>query len=233
MSSMYEGILHPLTQVNRVVLSALGDMGFEYIDPIEVDTAWYIFDALNVSANHPAREDWDSYWTTDGKLLRPHTSNMQLHAMEDRRPPIRAMFPGTVYRNDATDATHEIVFSQLEALVIDEGINVGHLKGILESFLKRLFGQNVEFRFRPSFFPFTEPSYEVDVKHNGRWLEILGCGMVHPKVLENMKVDPTKYSGLAFGIGLDRLAIIKWGVEDIRLFRTNRLAFLRQFRGNS
>lgn len=231
MNPTSEGILHPLTQIGRVALSALGDMGFEYVDPLEVDTAWYVFDSLRMGPDHPARDDFDTFWTTDGRCLRPHASNMQLHVTDDRRPPLRAMYPGTCYRNDATDATHEIVFTQLEALAIDEDLTVGHLKGVLETFIKRLFGPNVKFRFRPSFFPFTEPSFELDIYHNGQWIEVLGSGMVHPEVLTNMRIDPSRYSGLAFGMGLDRLAIIKWGIEDIRLFRNNKLAFLRQFRG--
>jgi phenylalanyl-tRNA synthetase alpha chain len=228
---MIKGSLHPLTQILRVTVSALGDMGFDIIDSPEVDTAWHNFDSLRMKDGHPARDDHASFWLTDGRLLRTHTTNMQLHATEHKRPPIRVMSFGSCYRNDATDATHDVMFTQLDCLAIDENITLGHLLGTLETFIHRVFGTDTTFRYRIHNFPFTEPSVEVDIWHNGHWLELLGAGMVHPEVLENMRIDPNQYSGFAFGIGVGRIALMKWGVEDIRLLYGNKMSFLRQFRG--
>ncbi|HEY1075037.1 MAG TPA: phenylalanine--tRNA ligase subunit alpha [Patescibacteria group bacterium] len=230
---MQKGSLHPLTQIQRIAVSALGDMGFDIVEGPEIDTAWYTFDSLRLHADHPARSDQDTFWLTDGKLLRPHTSNMQLHVAQQKNLPIRAVYFGNCYRNDATDATHEIVFRQIECLAIDETITLQNLLATLETFIKRVLGPETTYRFRPHNFPYTEPSIEVDVLHNGKWVELLGAGMVHPEVLRNMGIDSNVYSGFAFGIGIDRLALMKWGVEDIRLLRSNRLPFLRQFRSNS
>ncbi len=228
---MIQGSLHPLTQILRVAVSALGDMGFDIIESQEIDTPWYNFDSLRIPEGHPARQEMDTFWLTDGRLLRTHASNMQLHATEWKKPPLRVMYFGECYRNEATDATHEVAFTQLECLVIDEDINFANLLSILDMFIIRLFGKEIKYRFRPHVFPFTEPSIEVDIWHNGEWLELLGAGMVHPKVLENMKIDTKRYHGLAFGMGIDRLAKMKWGIEDLRLFRANKLQFLNQFRG--
>lgn len=230
---MAKGSLHPLSEILRVAVAALGDMGFDILEGQEVDTAWYNFDSLRLTEDHPARQHSDTFWLTNGKLLRPHTSNMQLHAVEQKKPPLRVMYMGPCYRNDATDATHDISFFQLECLAIDEGISLANLLAVLDTFITRLFGTDVKYRFRPHYFPYTEPSLEVDIFHNGRWIELLGAGMVHPEVLKNMGVDPTVYSGLAFGMGIDRLALMKWGIEDIRLLRANKIAFLRQFRSDS
>lgn len=225
-----KGTLHPLTQILRVAVSALGDMGFDIIDGPEVDTAWYNFDSLRLTEDHPARQSHDTFWTQDGRLLRTHLSNLQMHAVEQKKPPLRVMYFGPCYRNEATDATHEIAFTQLECLAIDEDINIGNLLSVLDTFLVRLFGPDVKYRFRPHLYPFTEPSIDVDIWHNDGWLELLGAGMVHPDVLRNMGIDPDKYKGLAFGIGIDRLAIMRWQIEDLRLFRSNKLNFLRQFK---
>ncbi len=228
-----KGTLHPITQILRVAVSALGDMGFDIIDGPEIDTDWYNFESLRIPQDHPVRQNMESFATTDGRLLRPHLSNVQLHAVEQKKPPLRVMYLGPCYRKDATDATHEIVFTQLECLAIDEDISMANLLAVLDTFITRLFGPDVKYRFRPHLFPFTEPSIEVDVWHNNHWLELLGAGMVHPGVLTNMGIDPERYSGLAFGMGIDRLALMKWAVEDIRLFHSNKLAFLKQFRDNT
>ncbi len=230
---MTKGAHHPITQILRHAVSALGDMGYDIIDGPEIDTAWYNFDALDLAEDHPARQELDSFWTTDGLILRPHASNMQLHALEQKKPPLRVMYLGPCYRKEATDATHEIVFTQLECLAIEEGLSLANLLGVLDKFITRLFGSEVKYRFRPHLFPFTEPSLEVDIWHNGQWLELLGAGMVHPNVLKNMGLDSEQYTGIAFGMGIERLAIMKWGIEDIRLFHANQVNFLRQFRGEA
>lgn len=227
---MIKGSLHPLTQIVRTAFSALGDMGFDIVDAPEIDTAWYNFDALRMPPSHPARQGHPSFWLTNGKLLRTHPTNMQLHATETLRPPLRVMHYGNCYRDDATDQTHDVMFSQIDILAIDEGLNLGHLLWVLDTFVTRMFGPDVTYRFRPHAFPFTEPSVEVDIFHNGRWIELLGSGMVHPDVIKNMGLDPEKYSGFAFGLGVERLALFKWGLEDIRDLRSNKIAFLRQFK---
>jgi phenylalanyl-tRNA synthetase alpha chain len=230
---MTKGALHPISQILRVTVSAFTDMGFEIVDAPEVDTPWYNFDSLRMPEGHPARAGHDTFWLTDGRLLRTHTTNMQLHVVEQRKPPLRVMHFGPCYRNEATDATHDIMFTHLDCLVIDEGITIANLLSVLDSFITRLFGSETKYRFRPHNFPFTEPSIEVDIWHNGRWIELLGSGMVHPEVLKNMNIDPTVYSGFAFGIGIDRIALIKWGIEDTRLSHTNKISFLRQFRATA
>lgn len=219
-----------MTQILRVAVSALGDMGFDIIDAPEVETAAYNFDSLGLTEDHPARQSHDTFWTTDGRLLRTHTSNSQLHALEQKKPPLRVMHMGPCYRNEATDSTHEIVFTQLECLAIDEDISLANLLSVLDTFITRVFGADAKYRFRPHEFPFTEPSIEVDIWHNDEWVELLGSGMVHPNVIKNMGLDPDKYKGFAFGMGIDRLAKMKWGIEDVRLLRANKLNFLRQFR---
>lgn len=228
--SSTRGAIHPINQVLRVAVATLGDMGFDIVDAPQVDTAWYNFDVLRMPEWHPARQGHDTFWLENGKLLRTHTTNMQGHVAESRKPPFRVMHFGRCYRNDATDATHDVVFTHLDGLVIEEGASVTNLLAVLETFIKRLLGPDVEYRFRPHNFPFTEPSIEVDIMHNGKWIEILGSGMVHPEVLENLKIDPKQYSGFAFGIGIERLAFIKWGIEDIRLMQSNKMSFLKQFK---
>ncbi len=230
---MNQGSLHPITQMLRVAVSALGDLGFDIVETPDLDTSWYVFDSLNMEDDHPARSPQDTFYLQDGRVLRPHVSNGQLRTVEQIKPPLRVMYMGNSFRNDATDATHEIVFTQLECLVIEEGATLANLLATLDTFITRIFGAQTKYRFRPHQFPYTEPSIEVDIWHEGKWIELLGAGMVHPQVLKNMKIDPTIYSGFAFGTGMDRFALRKWGIEDIRLFHSNKAAFLRQFRGES
>ncbi len=230
---MAKGALHPITQVLRMTVSALGDMGFDIVDAPEIDTNWYNFDSLRMHELPPARIDHKAFTLEDGRTLRSHTTNMQLHTTETKRPPLRVMHFGRCYRNDATDVTHDVIFPQLDCLAIDEDLSVGNLLSVLDTFITRVLGPDTKYRFRPHNFPFTEPSIEVDVWHNGKWIELLGSGMVHPEVLQNMNIDPTKYKGFAFGIGIGRIAVMKWGIEDIRFLYTNKLSFLRQFREQS
>ena len=227
---MTNGALHPMTLVLRVAVSAFADMGFEIVEAPEVDTAYYNFDALRMPPDHPARTNHASFWLTDGRLLRTHTTNMQLHVTEQKRPPLRVMSFGPSFRQDATDATHDVMFTHLDCLVIDEGISLANLLSVLETFITRLFGPDITYRFRPHNFPFTEPSVEVDIWHNNRWIELLGSGMVHPEVLHTMNIDTSIYSEFAFGIGIDRIAMIMWGIQDVRQLHTNKMSFLRQFR---
>ena len=194
------GAFHPITLIERVAISALGDMGFDIVDAPEIDTAWYNFDSLRMVEGHPARDSHASFWLKDGRLLRTHTTNMQLHVSEQLRPPFRVMHFGPCYRNDATDTTHDIVFNQLDALAIDDTITFSNLLATLETFVTRVFGPETKYRLRPHNFPFTEPSIEVDIWHNEAWIELLGAGMVHPDVLRHMRIDPEEYSGLAFGV---------------------------------
>ncbi|MDH5442330.1 MAG: phenylalanine--tRNA ligase subunit alpha [Candidatus Nomurabacteria bacterium] len=227
------GKIHPISDIINQVSEIFVDLGFEIADGPEMEDQWHNFDALNIPANHPARDMQDTFFVKpdsdtapdqrEDKVMRTHTSNVQVRFMEKLRdagqtPPFKIIAPGKVFRNEATDATHEVQFHQIEGLVVGEGVSIGHLKGALEHFLKKMFGNDVEMRLRPGFFPFVEPGVEVDLKFNGKWLELLGAGMVHPNVLENVGIDSKKYSGFAFGVGIDRLAMMKWGINDIRLF---------------
>ena len=202
--------------------------GYEVVDGEEIETDYYNFEALNIPAHHPARGMHDTFYFGDGSLLRTHTSPSQVHTMENQEPPIRVICPGRVYRRDS-DLTHSPMFHQIEGLVVDQGISFSDLKGTIVEFLERFFERELEIRFRPSYFPFTEPSAEVDVMGKDGWLEVLGCGMVHPNVLSKSNIDPEKYSGFAFGFGVDRLAMLMFEVRDLRLFFENDLRFLRQF----
>jgi phenylalanyl-tRNA synthetase alpha chain len=224
-----KGTIHPITQIYRVAVATLGDMGFDIISAPEVDTPWHNFDGLRLNPDHPARLGHKEFSLTNGKMLRTHVSNTQLYALEHKQPPLRVMYMGKSYRDDASDASHEIVFNQLECLAIEEDLSVANLLSVLDTFVRRLFGPDVIYRFRPHLFPFTEPSIEVDIWHHNKWTEILGSGMVHPEVLTNIGVDPTRYKGFAFAMGIERLAYIKWGT-DIRDFHANKLAFLTQFK---
>lgn len=236
-----KGEIHPLTKVMNNIKNTFIGMGFEIAEGPEVETDYYNFEALNIPENHPARDTQDTFYISDNILLRTQTSGIQVRVMENKKPPIRIIAPGRVYRSDALDATHSPVFHQIEGLVVDKGVTMADLKGTLETFLKELYGENTKVRFRPHHFPFTEPSAEADVscfacggkgcgvcKGEG-WIEILGCGMVHPKVLANCGIDPEVYSGFAFGIGLERIAMGKYDINDIRLFFENDLRFLGQF----
>lgn len=235
------GNLHPLTQVLETMKNVFIGMGFEVVEGPEVELDYYNFEALNIPKNHPARDTQDTFYINDNVVLRTQTSPMQVRVMEKQQPPIRIISPGRVYRSDAVDATHSPVFHQIEGLVVDKGVTMADLKGTLEMFVKRLYGENTKVRFRPHHFPFTEPSAEMDMscfacggegcrvcKGEG-WIEILGCGMVHPKVLANCGIDPEIYSGFAFGMGLERLVMGKYSIDDMRLFFENDLRFLKQF----
>ena len=232
---------HPLIQVQREVTDIFIGMGFTIGEGPDIESDYYNFEALNLPADHPARDTQDTFYIDDNVLLRTQTSSVQIRTMEKHKPPIKMIAPGRVYRSDALDATHSPVFHQIEGLVVDRGITMGDLKGTLEAFLQKLYGENVKVRFRPHHFPFTEPSAEVDIscfvcggegcrvcKGEG-WIEILGAGMVHPKVLRGCGIDPEEYSGFAFGVGLERIAMRRFGIDDIRLFMENDIRFLKQF----
>ncbi len=237
------GRLHPTTQALRQICEVFSSMGFEIVEGPEVEWDYYNFEALNIPPEHPARDMWATLWIDPekGMLLRTHTSPMQIRLMEKRRPPIRAIMPGRVYRYEATDATHESMFYQVEGLAVDKGISLAHLKGTLYEFARRLFGPGRKARFRCDYFPFVEPGVEMAIEclrcggegcrvcGGQGWVEILGAGMVHPKVLERVGYDPEVYTGFAFGLGVERIPMLKYGIDDIRLFYSNDLRFLEQF----
>ena len=251
-----KGHLHPLTQVCEKVEEIFMSLGFSVIEGPEIENEWYNFDALNIPKDHPARDLWDTFWIktqnsclpagkakrkTQKLLLRTHTSPVQIHYMEKHKPPLRIISPGRIYRYEATDASHEINFYQVEGLMIDKDVNAANFYFIMEEFFKSFFGKETKIRLRPSFFPFTEPSFEIDVlcsicKGKGcsvcsqrGWIEIAGAGMVHPNVLKAVKINPKNWQGFAFGMGLDRLAMMKYKINDIRLFYSSDLRFLKQF----
>lgn len=235
------GHIHPLSRVQHEIEDIFIGMGYSIAEGPEVELDYYNFQALNIPPEHPARDTQDTFYITDNVLLRSQTSPVQVHVMEKERPPIRILSPGRVYRSDAVDATHSPFFHQIEGLVVDKGITMGDLKGSLMQFAKRLYGEDTEIRLRPHHFPFTEPSCEMDVtcfKCGGKgcpmckgegWVEILGGGMVHPKVLKNGGVDPEVYSGYAFGVGLERLTMFRFNIDDMRLLFENDARFLNQF----
>ncbi len=234
------GHLHLLTRTTRQLQDIFVSMGFEVVETGEVEDEWHNFEALNIPADHPARDMQDTFYVEGGRVLRTHTSPTQIHAMLDREPPLAIIGPGKVYRCD-DDITHSPMFHQIEGFLVDHDVTFGHLKGVLNEFAHALFGADVPTRFRPSFFPFTEPSAEVDIGclfcsgsgcrvcSNTGWIEILGSGMIHPAVLENVGYDPEKWSGFAFGIGIERIAMLKHGVNHIRLFFDGDQRFLEQF----
>jgi len=234
------GALHPITQVTDEICDIFGRLGFCVVSGPEIETEFHNFEALNIPADHPSRDSFDTFYLENGKLLRSQTSTVQIRIMEKSPPPLKVIAPGKVYRPDATDASHSFMFHQIEGLMVDRRVSFADLKGVLLQFARTFFGENVKLRFRPHFFPFTEPSAEVDVscvmckgngcrvcKHSG-YLEILGAGMVHPHVLQSVKISPEKYLGFAFGMGVERIAMLRWGVDDIRLFYENDIRFLRQ-----
>jgi len=237
---MEQGRAHPISQTLSRISEWFSHLGFTIEEGPEIEDEFYNFEALNMPSHHPARAMHDTFYFPDGRVLRTHTSPVQIRAMHNKQPPFRMIAPGRVYRCDF-DISHTPMFHQIEGLVVDTDIHFGHLKGILEAFLKAFFEKDLKTRFRSSYFPFTEPSAEVDiqcVKCEGKgcricsqtgWLEILGCGMVHPKVLENCNIDSEKYTGFAFGMGMERLAMLRYGVTDLRLFFENDLRFLEQF----
>ena len=244
------GHLHPISQAISECNKIFFDLGFEYASGPEIETEYYNFDALNIPAHHPARDMWDTFWLKpedSKKLLRTHTSPVQVRYMESHKPPIRIISPGKVFRHEATDATHEAQFYQIEGLAIDENISLANLKWVITEFLSKFFGKKANVRFRPSYFPFVLPGIEVDMscfrcggkggvanslcsvcKGTG-WIEIMGAGMVHPKVLEGVKIDSRKYQGFAFGCGIDRLIMLKYGIPDVRVLYSGDLRFVNQF----
>jgi phenylalanyl-tRNA synthetase alpha chain len=235
------GGLHPLTQMLDRGIAIFQRMGFALADGPDIETEWHCFDALNTPPDHPARNEQDTFYLPDGRLLRTHTSTVQIRSMQAAPPPIRVIAPGAAYRRDEVDATHSAQFHQIEGLYVDENVSVADLKGTLEFFMRELFGADTAVRFRPHYFPFTEPSFEIDVKSKAlkggeQWIEIAGSGMVHPAVFEEVNkvrgdsaYDPEKWTGFAFGLGMDRLAMILFDIPDIRLFAQNDLRFLKQF----
>ncbi len=235
------GKKHPMTQVLDEIKDIFLGMGFQIASGPEVELEHYNFEALNMPANHPARDTQDTFYITDKILLRTQTSPVQVHVMESQKPPIKVIAPGRVYRSDEVDATHSPLFHQIEGLVVDKNIRMSDLKGTLELFAKRLYGEDAVVRFRPHHFSFTEPSAEMDIRcfacegkgcrlcKNEGWIEILGAGMVHPKVLKNCGIDPEEYSGFAFGLGLERIVMRRYNIDDLRLFFENDLRFLEQF----
>ena len=227
------GGLHPSTQMIREITQAFNEMGFQTVEGPEVELEKYNFDMLNIPAGHPARDQWDTIWVDSEKyddvLLRTHTSPMQARVMENNDPPIRVVVPGKCYRYESTDSTHEWHFNQVEGLAVDTGITFADLKGTLYEFSRRIFGQSRKVRFRCDFFPFVEPGVDMSIDWNGRWIEILGAGMVHPRVLENSGYDSTKYTGFAFGMGPERISMLRNEITDIRHFFSNDLRFLTQF----
>ncbi len=234
------GGLHPVTRVRRRIEQIFKSAGFQIADGPEIEDDWHNFEALNIPSNHPARAMHDTFYFPDGRLLRTHTSPVQVRVMKHQKPPVRVIVPGRVYRNDS-DVTHTPMFHQVEGLVVDEGISFANLKAILHSFMKALFEKDVKMRLRPSYFPFTEPSAEVDIScvscggsgcrvcKNTGWVEVAGCGVVHPNVLRAVNIDTERYTGYAFGMGIDRLTMLRYNVNDIRMYFENDLRFLRQF----
>ena len=234
------GTLHPITQLMEEITSIFLGLGFQVEEGPEIETDYYNFEALNIPKDHPARDMQDTFYIEDETVLRTHTSPVQIHVMENREPPLRIIAPGKVYRCDS-DVSHTPMFHQIEGLMVDEGLSFSHLKGIMNIFLQEVFGKNTQICFRPSFFPFTCPSAEVDIQCvmcNGKgcrvcsqtgWLEILGAGMVDPAVFQSVDYDPEKWTGFAFGLGIERIAMLKFGINDIRLFFENDLRFLKQF----
>ncbi len=230
---VYRGLghLHPLTIVQREIESIFIRMGFDIATGPEIETEYYNFEALNIPPDHPARDEWDTFYIDDTHLLRPHTSPVQIRVMKGTSPPVRVICPGRCYRRDAQDATHSPVFHQVELLWVEEGLSLANLKYVLELFTREFFGEGYDMRFSGDFFPFTEPSVQVHIKAPGArdWLEIMGAGMVDPAVLTEVGYDPERVTGFAFGLGLERMAMLRYGIDDIRTFLTNDLRFLAQF----
>ena len=229
------GSLHPLRIIRNKIIKIFRDIGFTIESGPEIEDDWYNFTALNFPKNHPAREMQDTFFISKNpdKVLRTHTSNVQIRLMEKQKPPIRVVIPGRVYRNETVSAKSHCFFHQIEGLYVDKDVSFKNLKETLYYFAKEMFGKETKVRFRPSYFPFTEPSAEMDISWKNGWLEILGSGLVDPNVLKNCNIDPEKYSGFAFGMGIERIAMIKYGIDDLRLFSENDKRFLNQFKGAS
>ena len=238
--AVHQGSLHPITQITHQICNIFIRLGFDVAEGPEVETDYYNFEALNIPKNHPARDMQDTFYISKNVVLRTHTSPTQPRIMEKQKPPVRIIAPGKVYRCDS-DLTHTPMFHQVEGLLVDENVSFGDLKGILTTFVHQMFDEETSLRFRPSFFPFTEPSAEVDIRcvmckgkgcrvcSNTGWVEVLGAGMVHPAVFENVGYNTTRYTGFAFGMGVERIAMLKYGIDDIRKYFENDLRFLRQF----
>ena len=234
-----QGHLHPITQVLQQVEEVFQSMGFEIVEGPDIETEHYNFDALNVPDEHPARDAWDTFWlkpkspkskVQSPKLLRTHTSPMQIRYMEKNNPPFRIIVPGRTFRYEATDASHSHTFYQLEGLMVDKDINVANFKAVIQEFLRKLFGEDIKTKMIPAYYPFVEPGFDIQMKFpSGKWIEIMGAGMVHPNVFKAVGYNPANWQGFAFGIGLDRIAMIKYGIDDIRLFYSGDLRFLKQF----
>ena len=227
------GALHPLRIVRNKAIKIFRDIGFSIEDGPEIEKDWYNFTALNFPKNHPAREMQDTFFISKNPdmVLRTHTSNVQIRLMENSKPPVRVIIPGRVYRNETVSAKSHCFFHQVEGLYVDKNVSFKDLKDTLYYFAKEMFGEKTKVRFRPSYFPFTEPSAEMDISWKNGWLEILGSGLVDPNVLNNCNIDPNEYSGFAFGMGIERIAMIKYGIDDLRVFSENDKRFLKQFRG--
>ena len=227
------GHLHPLTQVENQIRKIFQDLNFSVIEGPEVESSYNNFDALNIPADHPARDMWDTFWLKDfdNLLLRTHTSPMQVRYMRENKPPFQIIVPGRVFRYEATDASHEINFYQFEGLMVGDDVSLANFKYVVGEFFKKFFNKKVKIRFRPSYFPFTEPSVEVDIQIPGKkdWLEVMGAGLVHPNVLKAVGYNPKHYQGFAFGGGVDRLAMLKYGIDDVRLFYNGDVRFVQQF----
>ncbi len=230
-----KGHLHPMTTAIREVSAIFSKMGYEMALGPELEEEFYNFDALNTPVDHPSRDMQDTFWIKNNfpdhkkRLMRTQTSAMQIRYMQNHKPPFKIFVPGKVFRNEATDATHEAEFFQIEGLVVGKNISMADLKGSLEQFLKEYFGEDIKFRFRPSFFSFVEPGLEVDVWYRGKWMELLGAGLVHPNVFKSVGIDPTIWSGFAFGLGFDRFVMTKYGIDDIRHLYSGDLRFVNQF----
>jgi len=233
---------HPLCETRKQIVKTFEELGFDVAEGPEIETDWYNFEALNIPKDHPARDSQDTFYLAGSeKLLRTHTSPAQVHVMEKQKPPVKVIIPGRVYRNEATDSTHSATFHQVEGLAVDKNITFGDLKGTLTLFIQKMFGSKLNVRFRPSHFQFTEPSAEVDAQcfickgkgcricKNTGWIELMGCGMVHPNVFKAVNYDTEKYSGFAFGMGIERLTMLRIGLDDMRLLYENNLQFLKQF----
>jgi phenylalanyl-tRNA synthetase alpha chain len=235
------GRIHPITQIQQEIEAIFRSMGFQVFDGPQVEDDLHNFQALNIPPDHPARDMQDTFWLTSGRLLRTHTSSVQIRAMEKVKPPLRGISPGRVFRYEATDASHENTFYQVEGLMVDKNISVAHLIYVMKVLLREIFQREVKIRLRPGFFPFVEPGFELDIsclicngdgcpvcKHEG-WVELLPCGAIHPNVLKACDIDPTEYNGFAFGLGLNRLVMMRYGIDDIRYFQSGDLRFLEQF----
>ncbi len=235
------GHLHPLTQTKRRIEEIFQSMGFSIIEGPEIETEWYNFDALNIPKDHPARDLWDTFYLKEGDLLRTHTSPVQIRYMEKNQPPLKIIIPGRVFRHEATDAGHEINFYHIEGLMVDKNISVANFKAVIQELFQRFFGKSLKIRMRPGYFPFVEPGFEVDMTclvcggkgcstcERTGWVEMLGAGMVHPNVFKNSGLNPKNWQGFAFGMGMDRLTMMKYKINDIRLFYGGDLRFLKQF----